>query len=420
MDHDTRPTAEDRPESEAVAHARERIALVVKSHGTRHPEYATALSQLALLLIMQGEPESAEPLLRQSLDVRRDTLGVRHPDFATNLSSLGGLLWARGDLDGAEPFLRQSAEIRLAALGPEHPKSVASLNSLNQLLKVRREAAAHAGLADGTAPDAPPSEPAPAPEPVVRLGPVVRPEYLVRPGTPFLTPTPPPPVVAQPQAEEQPAAASGADAAAVAARLDDVRAAFGELGGRFEIMGRGLKDGRPPDGDAVRQARAALDLFERLRRETAAVATGLGLEASVPGVGLTSLDEIGQRLSAFHAAGEARSASARVRRAALDVLDRVDGLACPAEPGFAPLASCRELSRSLRASIAAAGPGDVHDEARRLAAGDHPLAALLGIVRADEATPDAAWAGWYEAVESGLGRGLAVAAARGKLVERAG
>lgn len=417
LDQDTRQTAEARPESEAVVHARDRIALVVKNHGARHPEYATALNQLALLLIMQGEPESAEPLLRQALDVRRDILGVQHPDFATNLSSLGGLLWARGDLDGAEPLLRQSAEIRRAALGPEHPKSVASLNSLNQLLKVRREAVAHAGPANGTTPETPQPEPTSAPEPVIRLGAVVRPEHFVKPGTPFLSAPLPLPVAAQPAVEEQP---TGADAAAVAARLGDVRAAFGELAGRFEVLGRGLKDGRPPDGDAARQARGAVDLFERLRREAAAAAAGLGLGTSVSDVGPANLDEVDQLLPALHTAEETRSRSDRTRRTAFDVLDRIDRLTCPTDPGFAPLASCHELSRSIRTAIESAGPDDAHDDVRRLAEGDHPLAALLGIVRADESTPDATWAGWYEAVESGLGRPLAVAVARGKLVERAG
>ncbi len=94
-----RETAEDRRESEAVSNARQRIGLLAETFGTRRPEYATGLNQLALLLIMQGDPIEAAPLHRQALQIRQETLGERHPDFATNLSSLGGLLWARGDLD---------------------------------------------------------------------------------------------------------------------------------------------------------------------------------------------------------------------------------------------------------------------------------------------------------------------------------
>ncbi len=70
-----REAAEDRRESEAVVNARQRIDLLAESFGIKHPEYATGLNQLALLLIMQGDPEGAEPLLRQALQVRRETLG---------------------------------------------------------------------------------------------------------------------------------------------------------------------------------------------------------------------------------------------------------------------------------------------------------------------------------------------------------
>ena len=105
--------------------------------GDRHPDYASSLIQLALLLIMHGDADEAEPLLREALDIRRETLGERHPDYATCLSSLAGLLWARGDLDGAEPLLRQALEIRYEVLGDRHPKSVVSLNSLDQLLQAK-------------------------------------------------------------------------------------------------------------------------------------------------------------------------------------------------------------------------------------------------------------------------------------------
>src|SRR4051794_30443156 len=75
-------------EHEAVANARHRLELQRQAVGERHPEYATGLNQLALLLIMHGDPDRAEPLLREALAIRKDVLGERHPDYATNLSSL--------------------------------------------------------------------------------------------------------------------------------------------------------------------------------------------------------------------------------------------------------------------------------------------------------------------------------------------
>ncbi len=93
-------------EPDAVASARLRLEEQRQAVGDHHPDYATGLNQLAMLLIMHGQPDQSEPLLRQALAVRKEVLGERHPDYATNLSSLAGLLWAWGDLDGAEPLMR--------------------------------------------------------------------------------------------------------------------------------------------------------------------------------------------------------------------------------------------------------------------------------------------------------------------------
>src|SRR6202012_1126388 len=109
-----------------------------------------------------GDPEGAEPLLREALEIRKDVLGERHPDYATNLSSLAGLLWARGDLDGAEPLLRRALEIRWDVLGATHPKSVASMNSLEQLLRAKQDWAGIERLQSGP-PQLRAQEPAPAP-----------------------------------------------------------------------------------------------------------------------------------------------------------------------------------------------------------------------------------------------------------------
>src|SRR4051812_40597846 len=69
-------------EHEAVANARHRLELQRQAVGERHPEFATGLNQLALLLIMHGDPEHAEPLLREALAIRKDVLGEHHPDYA--------------------------------------------------------------------------------------------------------------------------------------------------------------------------------------------------------------------------------------------------------------------------------------------------------------------------------------------------
>ena len=139
MAHDPLQSVSARHENEAIRGCSRRAADLRDALGPYHPDYATALNQLSLLLIMQGEADTAEPFLREALEIRRITLGEAHPDYATNLSSLGGILWARGELDQAEPILRKVYEIRLKTLGLDHPKTISSQNSLEQLLLAKKK-----------------------------------------------------------------------------------------------------------------------------------------------------------------------------------------------------------------------------------------------------------------------------------------
>jgi hypothetical protein len=54
-----------------------------------------------MLLKDQGQLEEAEPLLREALDGRRETLGDRHPATQNSISNLAGLLHAQGKLEEA-------------------------------------------------------------------------------------------------------------------------------------------------------------------------------------------------------------------------------------------------------------------------------------------------------------------------------
>ena len=148
-----------------MTQARQRLEMQRNLHGEDHPDFATGLNHLALLLIMHDVPDEAEPLLHQALAIRKLALGEGHPDYATCLSSLGGLLWARGDLDTAEPLLHQAHAIRCRILGVDHPRSRASQSCLEQFLQMKGEPRDHAQELETTlAPDAVSvNEPAAAP-----------------------------------------------------------------------------------------------------------------------------------------------------------------------------------------------------------------------------------------------------------------
>lgn len=347
-----RQSSADGRGSEAVSNARRRIVLLAGSIGTRHPDYATALNQLALALIMEGDQDAAEPFLREALSVRLEALGDRHPDYATNLSSLGGLLWARGDLDGAEPLLRQAVEVRQAILGPGHPKSVVSRKSLEQLLDAKRDLAV----------------------------------------------------------EDVPA-----DASEILAEFDSIRVAFASLGDLTEQAAHGLLTGGLPPSEAMLSAWSeAGDRFERLRREAEEVIHSLGLPMPVDGS--ADLDGVAALVNSIREAEVARGAAEGRREEAVAVLDRVSRLRCPKDPDLVALVSCLEKAKELRRAIEAANLDDLPAEVRTLTDGSHPLVTLLNLVSADEAASDTQWADWHDAVEAGLGNGLAVAAARGRIV----
>ena len=76
----------------------------------------------------------ARPYLERSLAISEQVLGEQHPDTATSLNNLGMLLQAMGDYAGARPYLERSLAISEQVLGAQHPDTATSLNNLGMLL----------------------------------------------------------------------------------------------------------------------------------------------------------------------------------------------------------------------------------------------------------------------------------------------
>ena len=89
--------------------------------GERHPDTATSLNNLALLLEAQGDYAAAKPLYEQALAIRKAVLGERHPDTANSLNNLAVLLEAQGDYAAAKPLYEQALAIRKAVLASATP-----------------------------------------------------------------------------------------------------------------------------------------------------------------------------------------------------------------------------------------------------------------------------------------------------------
>ena len=65
---------------------------------------------LALLYASQGRTEEAEPLLRETLQLRREVLGPRHPDTLQSINTLAFLYRSQGRHGEAEPLYREALE----------------------------------------------------------------------------------------------------------------------------------------------------------------------------------------------------------------------------------------------------------------------------------------------------------------------
>jgi tetratricopeptide (TPR) repeat protein len=120
---------------EAEPLLRRSLAICEASLGPDHPDVATALNNLALLLRDTNRLGEVESLLRRALAIYEASFGPDHPHVATALTNLAWLLKATNRLAEAEPLLRRSLAIREASFGPDHPDVVHSLNNLALLLQ---------------------------------------------------------------------------------------------------------------------------------------------------------------------------------------------------------------------------------------------------------------------------------------------
>ena len=99
-----------------------------------HDTNLMAISSLGMLMHAKGDPAAAEALLRETLEVKRETLGSRHPSTLATINNLGTLLKAKGDLAAAEPLFREVLDGQRATDGIGHPDTLDdTLKSIHNL-----------------------------------------------------------------------------------------------------------------------------------------------------------------------------------------------------------------------------------------------------------------------------------------------
>lgn len=101
-----------------------------QAFGRSDPEVARAMNNLALLKRDRGRLDEAEELLRDAIATWERTVGSVHPDVASGYSNLGLVAKSRGDVDAAVRHFRKAIATWEEALGPGHPDVAAGLNNL--------------------------------------------------------------------------------------------------------------------------------------------------------------------------------------------------------------------------------------------------------------------------------------------------
>jgi tetratricopeptide (TPR) repeat protein len=106
--------------SQAAPLLRDALAIREKVSGPEHPDTATSLNNLALLLMDQGDFAGARPLLERALAIREKVSGPDHPETATTISNLARVLRDTGHANEAEPLFHKAIAISEKALGRDH------------------------------------------------------------------------------------------------------------------------------------------------------------------------------------------------------------------------------------------------------------------------------------------------------------
>jgi tetratricopeptide (TPR) repeat protein len=111
------------------------LAICEQVLGPDHPQTATSLNNLAVLLDSTGNYAGARPLYERALAIKEQMLGPDDPSIALSLNNLAYLLYTMGDYAGARPLYKRALALAEQALGPDHPNTATILNNLALLLE---------------------------------------------------------------------------------------------------------------------------------------------------------------------------------------------------------------------------------------------------------------------------------------------
>jgi len=124
-----------------------RRAVAIYEKSPPGPELAQALHELAVTRIQQGDLAGAEQLFRRSLALREKLFPPDHPDVATGIVALGVVVANVDRPAAAIPLYRRALPSLEKRLGPEHPTVALTWNNLGiSLMDARQYAEAERAM----------------------------------------------------------------------------------------------------------------------------------------------------------------------------------------------------------------------------------------------------------------------------------
>jgi tetratricopeptide (TPR) repeat protein len=118
-----------------MALSRERLELLKKRLGDRHPEVAQALSDYALSQNYLGDFAGAERTFLEAIDMDVALLGPDHPEVASARENLGNVYYRSGQLDKCAKNLEVVLAMRRKALGDDSESVARTLANMATVYK---------------------------------------------------------------------------------------------------------------------------------------------------------------------------------------------------------------------------------------------------------------------------------------------
>lgn len=87
-------------------------SLILRFRGNEDLNYARAINNLSVVFSSIGRNSEVEPLLKESIEIKRKVMGENDTSYAKSLNNLGQYYFTRGEYPEAEKLLLKALEIK--------------------------------------------------------------------------------------------------------------------------------------------------------------------------------------------------------------------------------------------------------------------------------------------------------------------